>query len=102
MNHEEQTDESKTAVDPRIGFLKIPESRFFGVKNFKSSESLKMVFHPLGNYLAVINSYRTKKVKQYAVELFDLTSTSDVISHQQIHMNREIYEFLGIYWEPNH
>lgn len=46
LNQEEQSEESKTIVDPRIGFLKIPERRFFGVKNFKSSESLKMVFHP--------------------------------------------------------
>jgi uncharacterized protein with WD repeat len=75
MSQEEQSEESKTIVDPRIGFLKIPERRFFGVKNFKSSESLKMVFHPSGNYLAVINTYKTKKSKQYAVELFDLSST---------------------------
>jgi hypothetical protein len=51
------------------------------MKNFKSSENLKMVFHPQGTYLAVINQYRTKKSKQYAVELFDLTSTQDIIPH---------------------
>ena len=102
LNQEEQGEESKTIFDPRIGFLKIPERRFFGVKNFKSSESLKMVFHPSGNYLAMINTYKTKKSKQYAVELFDLSSTQDVMSHQQIHVNREVFEFIGVYWEPNH
>lgn len=60
-----------------------------------------MVFHPQGTYLGVINQYRTKKSKQYAVELFDLTSTQDIIPHQQIHVNREIYDFYGVYWEPN-
>jgi hypothetical protein len=24
------------------------------------------------------------------------------MSHQQIHVNREVFEFIGVYWEPNH
>ena len=63
-----------------------------------------MVFHPLGTYLGVINSYKTKKLKQYqyAIEIFDMSTSQDIVPHQQIHINREVYEFHNIYWEPNH
>lgn len=39
--------------------------------------------HPQGFYLGVINQYRTKKTRQYAVELFDLTQTNiESVAHQ--------------------
>lgn len=41
----------------------------------KGSESLKLVLHPQGYYLAVINNFQVKKTKSFSVELFDLTDT---------------------------
>ena len=52
--------------------MKIPERKIVSLKSMKSSESLKLVLHPQGYYLAVINEYHTKKSTQYSVELFDL------------------------------
>lgn len=61
-----------------------------------------MVMHPQGFYLALINTYKTKKNKAYAVELFDFTTSDSMVPHQQIHVDREIHTFTGVYWEPNH
>lgn len=55
--------------------MKVPERKFVSVKSIKNSESLKLVLHPQGFYLAVINEYHTKKSTQFSVELFDLNDT---------------------------
>ena len=94
--------EGKQKLEPKIGFLKIPERRVVDQKLMKNSESLQLVMHPQGFYLGVINQYRAKKTKQYSVELFDLNSATDMVPHQQIFIKREVYEFSGLIWEPRH
>merc|ERR1712216_494599 len=75
-------DETAPKVDPKIGFMKIPDRRVIDQKLMKNSENLTMVMHPQGFYLGVINYYRTKKTKQYSVEVFDLTTNSESIAQQ--------------------
>jgi len=70
-----KTVEGQTQIDPKVGFLKIPERKVVSLKSIKNSESLKLVLHPQGYYLAVINEYHTKKSTQYSVELFDINDT---------------------------
>jgi hypothetical protein len=67
----------------------------------KDSEELKLYIHPQGAYVACMNAFRTKKAVKYSVELFDLSNPGS-IPHQQILVNREVNEFHGIYFEPNH
>lgn len=68
----------------------------------KGSENLKLVLHPQGFYLAVINHFQTKKSKQYSIELFDLTDLrNDLLPQQSIFIKRQVLEFYGVYWEPN-
>jgi len=98
-----QEDETAVKIDPKIGFLKIPDRRVTDQKVMKSSESLTMVMHPQGLYLGVINQYKTKKTKCYSVEIFDLTYPNiDSVPHQQIFIKREVHEFHALIWEPNH
>ena len=86
-----KAEEGQVKIDPKVGFLKIPERKILNQKSMKSSESLKLVLHPQGFYLAVINTYLTKKSKQYNVELFDLTDLkSDLLPQQQIPVKREV------------
>lgn len=66
-------DENAKRIDPQIGFLELPSRKFVDRKLMKNSEELRMVMHPQGFYLGVINQYKTKKTKQWAVEIFDLT-----------------------------
>ena len=77
-----EEEEGKQKLEPKIGFLKIPERRVVDQKLMKNSESLQLVMHPQGFYLGVINQYRAKKTKQYSVELFDLNSATDMVPHQ--------------------
>lgn len=56
-------EEDKPKVDPKIGFMKIPERRVIDQKLMKASESLTLVMHPQGFYLGVINQYKAKKSK---------------------------------------
>lgn len=65
--------EDAPKIDPKIGFLTIPDRRIVDQKVMKNSQSLRMYIHPAGLYLGVINNYRTKKTMQYAVEIFELT-----------------------------
>lgn len=41
-----QEDEEKQKVDPKIGFMKIPERRVIDQKTMKNSEELTLVMHP--------------------------------------------------------
>ncbi len=41
-----KTAEGQTHIDPKVGFLKIPERKIVSLKSMKSSESLKLVLHP--------------------------------------------------------
>lgn len=80
---DQNADESKPKIDPKIGFMKIPERRIIDQKLMKGSESLRLFMHPQGTYLGVINQYKTKKTKQYAVEIFDLSQTNiDAVAQQ--------------------
>jgi len=98
-----KTAEGSTQIDPKVGFLKIPERKVVSLKSMKNSESLKLVMHPQGFYLAIINEYLTKKSKQFSVELFDLNDTrSDLFPQQQIFIRRVVFDFNGVFWEPNH
>ena len=97
-----QEDEEKQKVDPKIGFMKIPERKVIDQKTMKNSEELTLVMHPQGFYLGVINKYKTKKTSQYCVELFDLNGASDLVPHQQIFIKREVHDFDGLIWEPKH
>ena len=93
-----ETTKAAPVMDPRIGFMNIPSRQVIGFKDFRS-KSLKFVNHPNLNYCGLINEYIKKGKKQYAVELFDLTS-GDNVPHQQIFLRREILEFNGVWWEP--
>lgn len=57
--------------------------------------------HPQGTYLAVANLIAKKKSKEWVVELFDIEK-GDLVPHQQIPIKREVLEFRGVYWEPQH
>jgi len=96
-------EEDAQKVDPKIGFLKIPERRIVNQKVIKDSDVLTMYMHPQGFYLGVVNHYKVKKTQHHSVEIFDLTSNSyDTIAHQQIFIKREITDFHSLIWEPNH
>jgi hypothetical protein len=84
---------------PRVGFIEIP-SRQTTIKTFNNTQSLKLYFHPQGDYLALMNEYKEKKTTKYSVELFDTRKQS--FPHQQVLINREVSTFHGIHWEPNH
>lgn len=89
-----QEDEAEKKIDPKIGFLKIPERRIVNQKVIKDAETLTMVMHPQGFYLGVINHYRTKKTMHHSVEIFDMTPNNiDSVAHQQIFIKREVVEF---------
>jgi len=49
-----------------------------------------------------MNSYKEKKTAKYSIELFDTKHPSRMVSHQKILINREVIEFHGCHWEPNH
>jgi len=52
--------------------MKIPDRRLVDQQLVKNSEELRMVMHPAGTYLGVINKYREKKSHKWAVEIYDL------------------------------
>ena len=79
--------------------MNIPSRQIAGQQDFRS-KSLKFVIHPKQNYVAIMNEYEKKGRKQYAVELFDLT-TDISVPHQQIHLRRDIINFMNLFWEPN-
>lgn len=39
-------EEGQTPIDPKIGFLKIPDRKIISFKSMKNSESLTIVLHP--------------------------------------------------------
>lgn len=65
---------------------------------------MKMVYHPQGSYLAVVNSYLDKKTTKYSVEVFETKEGDNlkIIPHQQILVNREVKTFHSAVWEPHH
>ena len=72
---------STSNILPKVAFISIPSRQTAGQQSFKNCENLKMNMHPQGYYLALTNTYRTKKSKQYAVELFDFTTSDTIIPH---------------------
>jgi len=40
---------------PRIGFLEMPSRNELSVKTYLNSINFTIFFHPLGNYLAILN-----------------------------------------------
>lgn len=63
---------------------------------------MKMYVHPQGNYFAVMNEYLIKKTTKYSVELYDLQDYKGSLPHKQILVQKEVVEFLGVYFEPYH
>ena len=86
-------------IDPRVGFMKIPQRSQIQTTNFKDSEKLIMYMHPQGYYLAIANLIQKKKKTEWVVEIFDIEK-GDMVPHQQIAVKRDVLEFSGIYWEP--
>ena len=102
LDKSEEGEEVKAvAQEPRIGFTEIPSRQVLETYPFKGARRLSKVFHPQGNYLAVINEYKIKKNLQYGVEVFSLTDNYG-IPHQHIHIERQVKEFRTVFWEPNH
>lgn len=96
-------DENAPKVDPKVGFLSIPDRTFVDQKVMKNSEELRICIHPQGFYVSLINKYKTKKTSQYAVEIFDLTPSQIMtVAHQQIFIKRDVQVFESLQWEPNH
>lgn len=62
---------------------------------------MKMFVHPLGKYLAVQNTYTSKKVTRTNVHLFYLLPELN-IPYQIVKIDREVHEFYGVQWEPVH
>lgn len=67
-----QEKEVDVKVDPNLSFMKLPQRTIVDKKVFKNSEELRLVMHPQGTYLGVINHYSKKKTMKYQVEIFDL------------------------------
>lgn len=87
-------------IHPRIGFIDVDTRQNLKIHSCANSTKLDLYFHPQGNYLAVANAYKNKKLTRYSVEVFDTNNSS--LPHQQIPINREVYDFRGIKWEPHH
>ena len=86
-------------MDPRIGFMTVPDRAQIQTINLTDSMSVKFKMNPNGKYLAAINYFRGKKgVKSYSVELFDLTK--DQVPHQKIIINKkQLLDFTDLYWD---
>lgn len=85
---------------PKIGFIDVDTRKNLKVHTCANSQSLTLYFHPQGNYLAVANAYKNKKLTKYSVEVFD--TNNQYLPHQQILIDREVHDFRNIHWEPNH
>jgi len=49
------------APEPKIGFIEVPSRNVLCAIPVKGARELTLTFHPLGNYLAVINRYKIRK-----------------------------------------
>lgn len=49
-----------------------------------------------------MNQYLDKKTKKYSVEVFDLQDFRGSLPHKQILVDKEVEEFYGVIWEPEH
>lgn len=87
-------------VMPRTVFLEIPSRRELLVHTMKDSRELKLYIHPQGTYVACMNAFMMKKTLKYSVELYDTSSTTGSIPHQQIMIDREVNQFHGVFFEP--
>mmetsp|Transcript_26179 Transcript_26179/g.18579 ORF Transcript_26179/g.18579 Transcript_26179/m.18579 type:complete len:135 (+) Transcript_26179:997-1401(+) len=65
---------------PRIGFIDVNTRRTLKIHSCANSQSLSLYFHPQGNYLAVANAYKNKKLTRYSVEVFDINNQN--LPHQ--------------------
>jgi uncharacterized protein with WD repeat len=96
------SDPAGDTVFPRISFLEFPSRRQVHTHTIKGSTDQKLYFHPQGHYLACMNEFLDKKTSKYSVELFDFKEYKGQIPHQQIQVDREVNQFLGVIWEPHH
>jgi hypothetical protein len=49
-----------------------------------------------------MNEFKDKKTTKYSVELFDFKDYKGLIPHQQILVEREVNQFMGVVFEPHH
>ena len=88
-------------VMPRTVFMDIPSRRDILVHTMKDSRELKLYIHPQGTYVACMNGFMMKKTLKYSVELYDTSSNTGSIPHQQILIERDVNQFHGVFFEPN-
>jgi len=102
LNDEDEAYEEKKSklMDPKIGFISIPNRAVVQTFTFNDSLELRFYMHSKGKYLGVVNQQRGKKGSKnlnYSIEVFDLKT--DSIPHQKIFYKKNVISFTGLYWD---